>query len=137
MRRDLATWLAVLSLLATACGAVSRPVVPSKQLKVVATFSVIGDFARNVGGDLIELATLAGPGQDTHTFEPNPGSAQSLAEAALAGTARRCPPRSRSAKTTPIAGASSKPLPPVRFISLRSKRSLRSAGLALGAAMSV
>ena len=83
MRRDLATWLAVLSLLATACGAVSRPVVPSKQLKVVATFSVIGDFARNVGGDLIELATLAGPGQDTHTFEPNPGSAQSLAEAAL------------------------------------------------------
>ena len=31
-------------------------------LKVVASFSVIGDLAKNVGGDRVEITTTVGPG---------------------------------------------------------------------------
>lgn len=58
------------------------PVGPSK-LKVVATFSVIGEFAQTVGGDNIELVTLVGPDGDAHTFEPTPQDAAKLANADL------------------------------------------------------
>lgn len=53
------------------------------KFKVVATFSVLGDFVQNVGGDRIELRTLAGPGADTHTYEPTPADTAALAEARL------------------------------------------------------
>ena len=52
-----------------------------RKLKVVATFSVLGDLVRNVGGDLIELTTLVPPGGDAHTFEPSPADGVALAEA--------------------------------------------------------
>ncbi len=39
-------------------------------LKVVATTSVIGDVAAQVGGDALELTTLIGPGQDPHSYKP-------------------------------------------------------------------
>ncbi|MBI3360700.1 MAG: metal ABC transporter substrate-binding protein [Chloroflexi bacterium] len=76
------TPLVVLSLLLTACSA-SPPATPDGRLKVVATFSVIGDFARVVGGDQIELTTLVGAGRDTHTFDPNPTDGVALARASL------------------------------------------------------
>ncbi|HAU76297.1 MAG TPA: ABC transporter substrate-binding protein, partial [Agrobacterium sp.] len=31
------------------------------ELKVVASFSIIADFAKNVGGDRVEITTLVGP----------------------------------------------------------------------------
>ena len=46
--------------------------------KVVATFSVAGDLARNVGGDRIALVTLVGPNGDVHTFEPSPADSAAL-----------------------------------------------------------
>ncbi|MDQ5852968.1 MAG: zinc ABC transporter substrate-binding protein, partial [Chloroflexota bacterium] len=52
-----------------------------RKLKVVATFSVLGDLVRNVGGDLIELSTLVPPGGDAHTFEPSPADGVALAVA--------------------------------------------------------
>jgi ABC-type Zn uptake system ZnuABC Zn-binding protein ZnuA len=57
--------------------------VPTGKLKVVATFSVLGDLVQNVGGDKIELHTLVAPGVDTHTFEPSPADNRTLAEASL------------------------------------------------------
>jgi zinc/manganese transport system substrate-binding protein len=51
------------------------------KLKVVASFSIIGDFARNVGGDRIELTTLVGPNGDAHVFEPRPTDAVAMANA--------------------------------------------------------
>ncbi len=39
-------------------------------LDVVATTSLIGDVAKQVGGDAIKLTTLIQPGQDPHSFEP-------------------------------------------------------------------
>ncbi len=49
--------------------------------KVVATFSVLGDFLHNVAGDQVELITLVGPDGDTHTFEPTPSDSVALANA--------------------------------------------------------
>jgi zinc/manganese transport system substrate-binding protein len=52
-------------------------------LQVVATFSVLGDLTRTVGGDRIALRTLVGPDGDVHTFEPSPTDGAALAGAAL------------------------------------------------------
>lgn len=52
-----------------------------EQLDVVASFSIIGDFARQVGGDRIALVTLVGPDSDAHVYEPRPADAMALANA--------------------------------------------------------
>lgn len=50
-------------------------------LNVVATFSIIGDFARNVGGDRVTVTTLVGPDGDAHVYEPTPQDAKAMAKA--------------------------------------------------------
>ncbi len=50
-------------------------------LKVVASFSIIGDFAKNVGGDRVEITTLVGPDGDAHVYEPKPADAVAMAKA--------------------------------------------------------
>src|SRR5258708_24967712 len=50
-------------------------------LKVVATFSVLGDIVKNVGGDKVSVTVLVGPDADTHTYQPTPGDAKAIAEA--------------------------------------------------------
>lgn len=55
----------------------------AEPLKVVASFSIIGDFARQVGGDRIALTTLVGPDGDAHVYEPTPADAGALAGANL------------------------------------------------------
>jgi len=51
------------------------------KLDVVAAFSIIGDFAREVGGGRIALKTLVGPNGDSHVYEPTPSDAIALAQA--------------------------------------------------------
>jgi zinc/manganese transport system substrate-binding protein len=53
----------------------------AEPLKVVASFSIIGDFAQNVGGDRIGLTTLVGPNGDAHVYEPKPTDAVVMASA--------------------------------------------------------
>ena len=53
----------------------------AKTLKVVASFTVLADMVRNVGGDKVEVATLVGPGGDPHSFEPTPNDARQTKEA--------------------------------------------------------
>ncbi|EIJ33610.1 metal ABC transporter substrate-binding protein [Thiothrix nivea] len=50
-------------------------------LKVVATFSVLGDMVRAVGGDRVQLTTLVGPDSDAHVYQPTPADAKTVAEA--------------------------------------------------------
>jgi len=71
MRRIL---LCVLLLLAS-------PLHATEQLKVVASFSILADFVRNVGGDRINLTTLVGPDSDVHVYTPAPGDAKRIADA--------------------------------------------------------
>lgn len=53
----------------------------AEKLKVVASFSIIADFARNVGGDRIDLTTLVGPNGDAHVYEPKPADAAAVGSA--------------------------------------------------------
>ncbi len=50
-------------------------------LPVVASFSILGDIVREVGGPDIALATLVGPDGDAHTYEPTPADMRKLAAA--------------------------------------------------------
>ncbi len=52
-------------------------------LDVVASFSIIGDFVRNVGGDRISVTTLVGPDGDVHVYTPAPADAKKIADAKL------------------------------------------------------
>lgn len=53
----------------------------AKTLKVVASFTILADMARNVGGDKVEVTSLVGPNGDPHTFEPTPTDAKTLRDA--------------------------------------------------------
>ena len=55
----------------------------SGRLKVVATFSILGDLARNVGGDRADVATLVGSNSDIHVYTPTAADAQSVRNARL------------------------------------------------------
>ncbi|RWL94469.1 MAG: metal ABC transporter substrate-binding protein [Mesorhizobium sp.] len=50
-------------------------------LKVVASFTVIADFAKNVGGDRVDITTIVGPDGDAHVYEPSPADAVAMAKA--------------------------------------------------------
>jgi zinc/manganese transport system substrate-binding protein len=64
-------------------GAVAvRAQTPTK-LPVVATFSILADFARNVGGERIDAVALVGPDGDTHVYQPKPADAEKLGAAQL------------------------------------------------------
>lgn len=53
------------------------------KLKVVATFSILADFVRNVGGERVGVSVLVGPNGDAHVYQPSPGDAKTLADARL------------------------------------------------------
>jgi zinc/manganese transport system substrate-binding protein len=53
------------------------------KVKAVASFSILGDMLREVGGDRVEVVTLVGANGDVHAYEPSPRDAKALAEAKL------------------------------------------------------
>lgn len=53
----------------------------AENLKVVASFSIIADFAKNVGGDRVDITTLVGPDGDAHVYEPKPSDAAAVGKA--------------------------------------------------------
>jgi zinc/manganese transport system substrate-binding protein len=64
--------------------AVSAPAAHAQdRINVVASFSILGDFARNVGGDRVSVTTLVGPNGDVHVYTPAPSDAQKVADARL------------------------------------------------------
>jgi zinc/manganese transport system substrate-binding protein len=70
--------LAVLFLLGLAGGANA-----ADKVKAVASFSILGDMVRQVGGDRVEVITLVGPDGDAHVYEPTPADAKNLAAAQI------------------------------------------------------
>jgi zinc/manganese transport system substrate-binding protein len=77
MRRRL-FWLISLALIAAAC-----PARAQERLNVVASFSILGDFVKNVGGDRTAVTTLVGPDGDVHVYTPAPADAKKIADAKL------------------------------------------------------
>lgn len=61
----------------------SSPAKAEKQIKIVTSFSVLGDIVRNIGGDRVSVTILVGPDGDVHTYEPTPASARAVNEADL------------------------------------------------------
>jgi zinc/manganese transport system substrate-binding protein len=53
------------------------------RLNVVASFSIIGDFVENVGGERVHVTTLVGPDGDVHVYTPAPADAKKIADAKL------------------------------------------------------
>lgn len=58
--------LAAIALLALTTPAAAEPI------KVVTTFTVLADMARNVAGDAAEVVSITRPGAEIHGYEPTP-----------------------------------------------------------------
>jgi zinc/manganese transport system substrate-binding protein len=70
------------ALLAACAGVGPSPTAPgSAAPRVLATETFLGDMARNVAGDRIQVQTLLTPGVDPHEFEPAPQDAIKIEQA--------------------------------------------------------
>ncbi|WP_114946430.1 metal ABC transporter substrate-binding protein [Microvirga calopogonii] len=81
---------AAVSLLAGCLALAASPLPAAAQnadrLKVVATFSILGDMVRHVGGERVEVTTLVGPNGDAHVYSPTPADGRRLTEATVVFT---------------------------------------------------
>ncbi len=59
------------------------PVHAQERLNIVASFSILGDLVKNVGGDRVDVTTLVGPNGDVHVYTPAPADAKKIADAQL------------------------------------------------------
>jgi zinc/manganese transport system substrate-binding protein len=81
-RRNVITFMVAAAASLLVCLSPARAQAPAK-LPVVATFSILADLARNVGGDRIEVISLVGPNGDAHVYQPSPEDAKNLNAAKL------------------------------------------------------
>ena len=61
--------------------AAGEPAAAQERLKVLATFSILGDLVKNVGADRVEVSALVGPDSDAHVYAPSPADARKIADA--------------------------------------------------------
>src|SRR3954471_9519124 len=59
------------------------PLRAQEKIRIVASFSILGDFAKNVGGNRVNVTTLVGPNSDVHVYTPAPSDAKKIADAKL------------------------------------------------------
>src|SRR5205085_172783 len=76
------TVLVIIALM-TVFGVTITPLRAQPRANVVATFSILGDFVRSVGGERVNVTTLVGVNGDTHIYTPTPDDAKRVAEAKL------------------------------------------------------
>ena len=72
-------------MLLTACGQTNgqgaSPLAESGQLKVVTSFTIIADIAREIGGDHLTIHNLVPTGTDPHEYEPLPKDIKATTDA--------------------------------------------------------
>jgi zinc/manganese transport system substrate-binding protein len=51
------------------------------KLRALASFSILADFVREIGGERVEVTSLVGPDGDAHVFTPTPSDATKVASA--------------------------------------------------------
>ncbi|WNO04473.1 metal ABC transporter substrate-binding protein [Rhodoferax mekongensis] len=71
---------------ATALTLLGSQAFAADKLPVTASFSILGDLVRVVGGDRVAVTTLVGPNEDAHVFEAKPTDAKTLLESKLVVT---------------------------------------------------
>ncbi|UGY05604.1 metal ABC transporter substrate-binding protein [Bradyrhizobium quebecense] len=54
-----------------------------ERIHVVASFSILADMVRNVGGNSVDVVALVGPDGDAHVYAPTPADAKKVADARL------------------------------------------------------
>ena len=54
-----------------------------RPMPVVATFSILGDMVKRIGGEHVAVTTLVGPDGDTHVYQPTPADARAVSEATV------------------------------------------------------
>jgi zinc/manganese transport system substrate-binding protein len=72
-----------LLLIAAVAALLAAPVHADDRINVVASFSILGDLVRNVGGDRVNVTTLVGANGDVHVYAPAPSDAKKNADARL------------------------------------------------------
>jgi manganese transport system substrate-binding protein len=68
--------------LLTGCGA-ANPSADDERPRVLTTFTVLADMARNVAGDHLEVDSITKVGAEIHGYEPTPGDIAKASEADL------------------------------------------------------
>ena len=63
--------------------ALAWPASAQTRLNMVASFSILGDVAREIGGERVQVKTLVGPNGDAHVYTPSPADAKTIADAKL------------------------------------------------------
>jgi zinc/manganese transport system substrate-binding protein len=77
LSRVIAAWILLAGVL------VQGPARADERVKVVASFTILADFVRNVGGDRVDVVALVGPNADAHVYTPSPAAAKTIAAAKL------------------------------------------------------
>lgn len=76
--------IAVAAVLLAALSA--TPALAQEKVKTVATFSILADLVKNVGGDRVEVVSLVPANGDAHVYAPSPADAKKLADAQIVFT---------------------------------------------------
>lgn len=73
----------LLLLLISACGKEDENAEkdPNEKIQVIATYSIVYDIVKNVGGDRVEIHTLAPVGSNPHEYDPLPKDVQLTTDA--------------------------------------------------------
>lgn len=72
---------ATLAALALGLAALAPSLHAQAPLRAVASFSILGDIVKEVGGDRVAVEVLVGPGADAHVFQPTPAHARLVGQA--------------------------------------------------------
>lgn len=78
------SWIMAAILLLAACGkseSSGSTIQGDNKVKVVTTYSIIYDIVKNVGGDRVEIHSLAPIGSNPHEYDPLPEDVQKTADA--------------------------------------------------------
>ena len=51
------------------------------RIKIVASFSILGDMVEQVVGDLADVTTIVGPDADAHVYQPSVADVRAVADA--------------------------------------------------------
>ena len=75
--------LLALGLILAALFAIPQAASADDKMKVAASFSILGDMVKQVGGDRVEVVTFVGPNGDAHVYEPTPADAKALSQSKI------------------------------------------------------
>ena len=68
-------------LASAAISALAMPALAGEKMKVVASFSILGDMVEQVVGEHADVTTIVGPDADAHVYQPSVADARAVAEA--------------------------------------------------------